>query len=269
MGGLDPGGGAGIAADLRAFAAAGAFGCAAVAVLTAQSTAGLLRAWPVPARQLGAQVRAVLSNQHIGAVKVGALGSRENVVAVARALALRREIPVVIDTPLRATRGRAHLLEAGALRSLERQLLPRATLLTVNASEAQALLGVPVRSSPHARDAARALLGLGPRAALIKGGHFNGPSATDVLALGDQVIEFRARRLPGPSVHGTGCTFASLIAGRLALSSRLRIDDRSLVAAIRWAKAVHHEAISRALRVGKGQRVLVFGKQRPMKAQVV
>ena len=261
IGGLDPGGGAGIAADLRAFVAAGVFGCAAVAVITVQSTAGLRSVRTVAARDLRAQVEEVLRHQRVRAIKVGALGSRENVLAVARILARgprRADIPVVVDTTIRPTRGDAPLLAADAWSAMREALLPRAALVTLNLDEAFALLGERVRTVSEAHDAARALVRTGARAVLIKGGHMRGPAAIDVLAMDDQVIELRARRLAFPSTHGTGCTFAALVAGRLARESRLSVSRDSLLSAIRWAKRVHHGALSRVSDVGHGMRVITF-----------
>ena len=258
IGGLDPGGGAGIAADLRAFSAAGAFGCAAAAVITVQSTAGLRRVRDVPARELTAQVAEVMRNQRVLSVKVGALGGAANVRALAKLLARHPDVPVVIDTPIAPTRGKARLLAAGALDALKGALLPRATLVTVNVDEAQALLGEPVRSIGEAHDAARALVALGPWAALVKGGHLTGESAIDVLAIDGEVIELRSRRLAIPPTHGSGCTFASLIAGRLAVRASKRVDRDALLDALRWAKRAHHAALARTVDVGKGLRVIVF-----------
>src|SRR5579872_6518423 len=140
IGGLDPGGGAGIAADLRAFDAAGAFGCAVASVVTVQSTAGLRSVHPVEARLVTAQAREVLLHQDVRAAKVGALGSAANVRAVARLFARPEaaRIPLVVDTPMRATRARqagARLIADAALEALRRDLLPRATLVTVNLPE--------------------------------------------------------------------------------------------------------------------------------------
>ncbi len=258
IGGLDPGGGAGIAADLRAVAAAGAFGSAAAAVLTVQSTAGLRSVHDVPVRELAAQIDEVLRHQRVRSVKVGALGGRENVRAVARLLGQHPDVPVVIDTPMMPTRGRGRLLAAGALAALKETLLPRATLLTVNLDEVHALLGESVRTVSEAHDAARALAALGARAALVKGGHMSGANAIDVLAVEGEVVELRARRLAIAPTHGSGCTFAALIAGRLAVRTSKRVDRDALVAAIRWAKRVHHAALARAVDVGRGLRVIVF-----------
>lgn len=260
IGGLDPGGGAGLAADLRAFAAAGAFGCAAVAVVTVQSTSGLRAARAVPAREVAAQASEVLRHQRVRAVKVGALGSEANVRAVARLLDRHRGVPLVVDTPMLPTRGGARLLARGALRALREELLPRAALVTANVDEAQALVGERVRTVGEAHDAARALVRAGARTALVKGGHLEGASAIDVLALrdGDGAVELRARRLALGDTHGTGCTFASLVAGKLAMRAGARVDAEALVAAIRWAKRVHHASLSRAVDVGGEMRALVF-----------
>jgi hydroxymethylpyrimidine/phosphomethylpyrimidine kinase len=258
IGGLDPGAGAGLAADLRAFHAAGVFGCIAVSVMTVQSTAGLRSVRAVPARELTAQASEVLRHQRVRAVKVGALGSEANVRAVARLLARHPDLPVVVDTPMLPTRGRSRLLAPRALAALRDKLAPRATLLTVNLREAQVLLGEPVRTVSEAHDAARALASSGARAVLVKGGHMEGPSAIDILCVGGEVIELRARRLALPPVHGTGCTLASLVAGRLARRPGAGLDPGELIGAIRWAKRVHHAALARAVDVGRGMRVLVF-----------
>jgi hydroxymethylpyrimidine/phosphomethylpyrimidine kinase len=262
IGGLDPGGGAGLAADLRAFTAAGAFGCAAVAVVTVQSTAGAMAARALGARELTAQAAEVLAHQRVRAVKVGALGSEANVRAIARLLGRYPRLPLVLDTPMAPTRGTARLLSRRALAAFRQELLPRAALVTANVDEAELLVGETVRTVGEAHDAARTLVRMGAGAALVKGGHLAGPSATDVLALagGNEVVELRAKRLAAEPTHGTGCTLASLIAGKLAVqagpSAKLRHAD--LVAAVRWAKRVHHAALRRPVDVGGPARVLVF-----------
>jgi hydroxymethylpyrimidine/phosphomethylpyrimidine kinase len=258
IGGLDPGGGAGLAADLRAMSAAGVFGCAAVAVVTVQSTAGLRSVRPVAAREIVAQAAEVIRHQRVRAVKIGALGTESNVRAVASLLARHRDIPFVVDTPMLPSRGRARLLATRALGALRDELLARATLVTVNLAEAQALLGEPVRTVGEAHDAARVLASAGARAVLVKGGHMEGESAIDVLCVDGEVIELRARRLDVGPVHGTGCALASLIAGRIAARAGARTSRDELVAAIRWAKRVHHAALARAADVGGPMRVLVF-----------
>ncbi len=263
IGGLDPGGGAGLAADLRAFQASGAFGCAVAAVVTVQSTAGLRSVRALDARLVAMQAEEVLRHQAVRAIKIGALGPASNVRTVARLLdrhAGRKAIPIVVDTPIQPTRAASRaprLTSLEGLSVLKETLLPRATLVTVNAAEAEVLLGAPVRSIAQARDAAARLVRGGLRAVLVKGGHLEGPAAVDVLALGRDVIELATPRLRVGSVHGTGCTLASLIAGRLA-TRRRRSGRDALLEAVRWAKRVHHAALSRAVSVGGGMRVLCF-----------
>jgi hydroxymethylpyrimidine/phosphomethylpyrimidine kinase len=258
VGGLDPGGGAGVLADVRAFERAGAFGCAAVAVSTVQSVSGLRSVRVEPARHLVAQITEVLEHQHVRAIKVGALGSLENVRALSRELRRHRNIAIVVDTPISPTRGRARLIEPGALPDVVNRLLPLATLVTVNVDEASALLGRRVSSPRDARDAACALARGGVRAVLVKGGHLRGPLATDILAIDGEVIEIHAPRLTGAPVHGTGCTFASLVAGRLACGAGGVPERKVLLAAVRWAKRVHYAALAQAVQVGSGMRVMTF-----------
>lgn len=252
IGGLDPGGGAGIAADLRAFAAAGVFGCAVVAVMTVQSTSGLRSATAVPASRVLAQAREVMRHQDIRAIKIGALGSASNVRRVGDWLAIHRDVPAIVDTPMIPTRGGARLLAERAVDAVRRSLVPRAALVTVNIAEAEALLGTRVTSLADARRAAIALVRMGAQAALVKGGHLVvGANATDVLAVGDVVLELRAKRLKLPPVHGAGCTLASLIAGRVAARG-WSID------AVKWAKRAHHRALSNVRDVGGDLRVILF-----------
>ena len=258
IGGLDPGGGAGIAADLRAFVAAGVFGCAVVAVVTVQSTRGMRRARAIAAAEVAEQAEEVLQHQRVRAVKVGALGSAANVEVVTRLAATHPKVPFVVDTPMLPTRGRGRLLGDRATAVLREKLLPQTTLLTVNADEAGALLGEPVHTVSEAHDAARALARMGARAVLVKGGHFDGPNAIDILVVDGEVVEIRARRLSVGPIHGTGCTLASLIAGRLAARSTARVRREDLVTAIRWAKRAHHAALAGAVEVGGGMKVLVF-----------
>ena len=257
IGGLDPGGGAGLAADLRAFHAAGAFGCAAIAVTTIQSTDGLRAIHPVPASQLEDQVTEVLRHQRVRAIKIGALGSATSVRAVARALEHAHGVPTVVDTPMLPTRGRTRLLAKKAIAVLEKEILPRATLLTVNANEAQTLVGHRVRTVDEARDAALELAAAGPWSVLVKGGHLTEVDAVDTLVVGGKVVQFRARRLRLAPVHGGGCVLASLIAGRLAVRAHDRIGAKALVAAVRWAKRVHRAALSRPWDVGGSLLVVV------------
>ena len=257
IGGLDPGGGAGLAADLRAFVAADVLGCAAIAVITIQSTHGLRSARALDSREVIAQAREVTRHQSVRAFKTGALGSTENVRAVGRFFARHEHIPAVVDPVMIATRGRARLLDPAALDALRRVLVPRAVLVTPNVPEAEALVGARIRNLDAAARAAHSICAMGARATLVKGGHLEGRDAVDVLAIDGQTHLFRMRRIPSLTLHGGGCVLASLIAGRLASERTARTDSpgyagpsaQSLLDAVRWAKEVHRAALSRAWNV--------------------
>jgi hydroxymethylpyrimidine/phosphomethylpyrimidine kinase len=254
LSGWDPSGGAGAAADLRAFAKAGAWGCAAITTLTVQSTAGLCASHPVPTAQVIAQAREILAHQDVRAIKLGALGSMANVLAIER-LVRKAGIPVVMDPVLGATvaRSGARLVAPRALAAMKR-IAARVTIVTPNAAEAEALTGLRVRSLEDAATAARELVRRGTRAALVKGGHLSGERAVDVLSIGNRIIHLSAPRFR-VEAHGTGCTLASLAAGRLACFAG-RLTDEAIVEALRWAKRTLTGWLSRSHRVGDGLRVL-------------
>jgi hydroxymethylpyrimidine/phosphomethylpyrimidine kinase len=264
IGGLDPGGGAGVLADARAITRAGAFPCAAIAVLTVQSTSGLVDATAVDHRELIAECTEVLKNQRVRAIKVGALGSEENTRAVADLLAIHRDVPAVVDTVMLPTRGRARLLDKRAVKTLRKRILPRAALVTVNAPEAELLTEHRVTRLDEAKAAVERLLALGARAVLLKGGHLGGAEAVDLLGVAgsDTIVLLRAPRLNLVPFHGGGCVLASLIAGRLAATEGAQRsgdtpDTPSLLEAVRWAKKLHHAALRRTRDVGGDLRVLL------------
>jgi hydroxymethylpyrimidine/phosphomethylpyrimidine kinase len=209
----------------------------------------MVRARALPSADVVAQADEVMRHQQVGAVKTGALGSVQNVQAVAKWLGAHPELVVVVDpvmAPTRAAKRSARLTADDALAALRNALIPRATLVTANADEAERLVGLPVRNEKDAATAAKALVLLGARAALVKGGHLDTAQvhdAVDVLAIGTRILKFRAARLPGPARHGGGCMLASLIAGRLAVSGKT--SDAALVAAVRWAKQMHHALLAR------------------------
>jgi hydroxymethylpyrimidine/phosphomethylpyrimidine kinase len=253
IGGLDPGGGAGILADLRAFHAQGVFGCAAVAVLTVQSTDGLTSSRSLPAKLVVEQAAEVFRVQSVRAIKIGALGSAANVRAVARWLATIRGIPVVVDPVVAPTLGHGRLLTERAAGALRDELLPRATLVTANAGEAAILTGKRVRTEAEARHAAERLVELGAGAALVKGGHLSAEQGVvDTLAWAGRVTVLRAPRMRLPPLHGGGCVLASLIAGSLAAAG----SDVDLVNEVKRARRLHRAALARPLDVGGAMRVL-------------
>jgi hydroxymethylpyrimidine/phosphomethylpyrimidine kinase len=260
--GLDPSGGAGIAADLRAFAAAGAWGSAVCAALTVQSTRGVRAVHPIAPALVVAQAEEVLADARVRAIKTGALGSAGNARAVAALIEAHPRIPAVVDPvmiPSRAAAPGARL--SGGVTAL-RRLAQAATLITPNLAEASALLGAPVASSSEARAAAAALVEAFAPAALVKGGHAEGDEAIDWLALRGRavrVVRIARPRRKTPPLHGTGCTLASLIAGRLAARGRGPLrppTEAEIIAAVRWARARLDRALAAPLRTGRGLCVL-------------
>jgi hydroxymethylpyrimidine/phosphomethylpyrimidine kinase len=216
--GSDSGGGAGLQADLKAFAAFEVFGACAVTALTAQSTTGVSGVLPVPGAFVVAQVEAVLGDLDVRAVKTGMLGTAEVVEAVAGLAAAGRLPHLVVDPVMVASSG-ARLLEPDAERAYVALLLPHAEVLTPNLHEAQALLGGEITTLAEQREAARALAALGPRVVVVKGGHAvrdSGDEAVDVVWDGERTTELRAPRIDTRNDHGTGCTFAAAVTARLA-----------------------------------------------------
>ncbi len=211
--GSDSGGGAGIQADLKAFAAAGAHGASALTALTAQNTLEVSAVLPVPPDFVVAQVRAVVEDLGVDAVKLGMLGSVETIAAVAEALALVPEgVPVVVDPVMVAESG-ARLLDLDAVRALVELILPRATVVTPNLMEARVLAGAG-EDAHDAEALARAIHALGPGAVVVTGGHRT--AAVDVLFDGERIVEIEGPRHPDGAAHGSGCTHASTLAAHLA-----------------------------------------------------
>lgn len=246
----DSGGGAGIQADLKAFAAQGVHGTSAIVGLTAQSTVAVTRIEQVSPAMIVEQVRVVAEDLGVDAVKIGMVGTQASIAAVAEALdLLPAGTPVVLDPVMVAESG-ARLLEPAAHRDLVEALLPRTTVVTPNLPEALALAGL--RDDPEGADddarvveVARAIADLGPKAVLVTGGHRG--VAADTLLLPDGTVErFTGERHPDGAAHGSGCTHSSTLAARLALGDRLE-------RAARVARAVAGEAVRRGLRdVGAG-----------------
>ncbi len=212
--GSDSGGGAGIQADLKAFAACGVHGMTAITAITAQNTAGVTAVHQIPREMVLAQVRAVSEDIGVDAVKVGMLGTVATIEAVAEALdELVPGTPVVVDPVMVAESG-AQLLEPDARDTLVEQLLPRATVLTPNLPEARVLAGAADSGAGDPVELARAIHGLGPTVVIVTGGHTN--EATDVLFDGERIVELKGERYDSRAAHGSGCTHSSVLAARLA-----------------------------------------------------
>ena len=242
--GSDSGGGAGIQADLKTFHQFGVFGTSVITAVTAQNTVGV-RAWEaVPVPLVTRQLDALLEDLPPAAVKSGMLGSAALVAAVADGIA-RRALPnYVLDPVMVATSG-DRLLDRDAERSVARLLVPLAALVTPNLDEAEVLVGDPVRTPDDMERAARALVRLGARAALVKGGHLPGPDVVDVLVDGTGVHRFARPRLDTRSTHGTGCTLSAAIVAGLALG-------RPLERAVSDGLDFVHRAMAAAPGLGRG-----------------
>jgi hydroxymethylpyrimidine/phosphomethylpyrimidine kinase len=241
--GSDSGGGAGIQADLKTFAAHGVFGTSAVTAVTAQNTLGVTAVEVLPAAIVVAQIDAVASDLRPAATKMGMLASVDIVRATAVAIARHRLPNIVLDTVMVA-KGGARLISDAAVAAMREQLLPLADLVTPNVPEAEALTGLTIRSVDDMRLAARQIADLGAKAVLLKGGHLEG-AATDVLLTAGRIVELSASRIDTRHTHGTGCTLSAAIAARLALGDGL--ED-----AVRAAKQYVTVAIRQAPSLGAG-----------------
>jgi len=244
--GSDPSGGAGIQADLKTFAALGVYGASAITAVTVQNTLGVDAVSPLSADLVTAQIEAVAGDLDIRATKTGMLATSAIVEAVTAAID-DLELPLVVVDPVLVAASGVRLLDEDGLRALTAELLPRARVVTPNLPEAEALSGRPIRSLDDARESARRIRDLGPRAVAITGGH--APPADEVidLLLDDaEFYEFRVARVAARPAHGTGCTFASAVAAGLAL-------DRSLPDAVWYAQQFVAEALAHAPRIGRGR----------------
>ncbi|MBV9801372.1 MAG: bifunctional hydroxymethylpyrimidine kinase/phosphomethylpyrimidine kinase [Solirubrobacterales bacterium] len=212
--GSDSGGGAGIQADLKAFAASGVHGMTAITAITAQNTVGVSAVHVIPPEVIIAQVRAVRTDIGVDAVKIGMLGRLATIEAVATALdELPSGTPVVLDPVMVAESG-AELLDPTAKAGLVELLLPRATVATPNLPEARALVTDSATSEEDAAALARAVRALGPQVVVVTGGHRE--RAADVFFDGERLLELAGERYPDGAAHGSGCTHSSVLAARLA-----------------------------------------------------
>ncbi len=241
--GSDSGGGAGIQADLKTFAAHGVYGLSALTAVTAQNTTGVTAVHALPPEIVIAQIEAVAADFDVAATKIGMLANAAIAGVVADALDAHRFDDVVLD-PVMIAKGGAPLVDEAAIAVLRDRLLPRATVVTPNLAEAARLLGRAIVTIADMRTAAQDLRDLGARAVVVKGGHLDGP-AVDVFADAQGVVELSSPRVPGRHRHGTGCTFSAAIAARLARGEALR-------AAVEGAKAYVTRAIADAPNLGRG-----------------
>ncbi|HEY3521836.1 MAG TPA: bifunctional hydroxymethylpyrimidine kinase/phosphomethylpyrimidine kinase [Rhodanobacteraceae bacterium] len=242
--GSDSGGGAGIQADLKTFAALGVHGLSAITAITAQNTRGVRAIHPMPLKHLRAQMDAVFEDFPVGAVKTGTLGDAKTTRCVARELGRRKPPWLVVDPVMIATSG-ARLLDRDAIRVLRDDLIPLADILTPNLPEAETLLGTKIGNARDIARMARSLLDLGAKSVLLKGGHAHGTEVVDLFADEGGALEFRHPRMR-MQTHGTGCTLSAALAAELAKGASARNAARR---AIRFVQRALHVAY----RPGRGE----------------
>ncbi len=241
--GSDSGGGAGIQADLKTFAALGVHGTSALTAITAQNTVGVAGIFELAVSLVRAQIDAVVEDIGVQAAKTGMLSSAVIIEAVAAAITTHRIGPLVVD-PVMVAKGGARLLREDAVDALRERLLPLAAIVTPNMPEVEVLLGHPVSTLDERRQAARDLVAMGARAAVVKGGHAE-TDVTDVFWDGREMFELEGERIPTSNTHGSGCVFSAAITAALAKGAE-PID------AVRIAKEFIQGAIGSAIEIGQG-----------------
>ena len=241
--GSDSGGGAGIQADLKTFAALGVYGTSVLTAVTAQNTLGVTAVHQIPPQTIAAQIDAVFTDIGAGAVKTGMLASSAIIECVVSQLS-RHSVPWLVVDPVMVAKSGDPLLEEAAVDTLRSRLVPAASVITPNISEAEALTGTEISSDAEIKRAAEELVGMGAKSVVLKGGHREGP-AVDVFYDGTRFHEFTAERIATSNTHGTGCTFASAIAAGLA-------QGLGLLESVAMAKEYVTEAIRWSFSVGQG-----------------
>jgi hydroxymethylpyrimidine/phosphomethylpyrimidine kinase len=241
--GFDPSGGAGIAADLKTFAAHNCYGVAAITALTIQNTQGASAVHPVEASLLEKSVESLFKDENVRALKIGMLANRANAQVVRDTLEANASLPSVLDPVIRSSSG-LELLDAAGLDFMRAHLLSRVTLVTPNLDEAAALTQMKIENVEEMKAAAHKLVELGARAVVVTGGHLE--KAIDVFFDGSTLETFVGDRVKPDNTHGTGCTFSSAVASNLALG-------RQLYDSVMLAKAYVTEAIRKAYPTGRGR----------------
>ena len=241
--GSDSGGGAGIQADLKTFAFLGVHGTSAITAITAQNTEGVTEILELPSTLVREQIDVVVKDIGVQAAKTGMLSSAEIIVTVAEALRRHRIHNLVVD-PVMVAKGGAKLLRDDAVAAMRNELIPLAAVITPNLPEAEVLLGRKVETLDERRQAARDLVAMGARAAVVKGGHAQG-DAIDVFYDGSHVAELSSPRVDTANTHGSGCVFSAAIAAGLARGV-------VTVEAVREAKVFITWAILNSLELGHG-----------------
>ena len=242
--GSDSGGGAGIQADLKTFAAHGVYGMSAITAITAQNTLGVIEWEAISADLVTAQIEAVAGDIGVDAVKTGMLANAAIVEAVAAAVK-SLDLPQLVVDPVMVAKGGDRLLAGDAVQAIRTELLPLAHIVTPNIPEAEALSGLTIRSHADMARAGHRILSAGPRIVVVKGGHLEGPESVDVVCTAAGDFELRGPRIETRSTHGTGCTLSSAIAANLALG----LTDRQ---ALERAREYLEGALRHAPGLGRG-----------------
>ena len=241
--GSDSGGGAGIQADLKTFAALGVYGTSALTAITAQNTVGVTAIHEIPTAVIEAEIEAVITDIGADAVKTGMLSSAAIVETVAREMERHSVRNLVVD-PVMVAKSGDSLLQNDAVEAVRTRLVPLAAVVTPNLPEAETLTGMAISSLGDMRRAAEAVIAMGARSVVVKGGHLEGP-ATDLFYDGSKFHEFTTERIETVNTHGTGCTFASAVAAGLA-------RGLGVVDAVALAKEYVTEAIRTSFAIGQG-----------------
>ncbi|MEM4494821.1 MAG: bifunctional hydroxymethylpyrimidine kinase/phosphomethylpyrimidine kinase [Candidatus Caldarchaeum sp.] len=241
--GSDSGGGAGIQADLKTFAALGVHGMSAITCITAQNTEAVTAIHQVPAEIVREQIRVVAYDIGVDAVKTGMLFSEEIIESVADELS-GMKVPLVVD-PVAVAKSGAPLLKPNAVEALVKRLLPLATVVTPNINEAKLLTNMDIDSIEEMEEAAHRIADMGPEAVVVKGGHLPSETTTDILLYAGNIYRFVADKIHTRNTHGTGCVFASAIAAYLAKGWKIP-------QAVQNAQKFVNEAIKRGLSIGHG-----------------
>jgi hydroxymethylpyrimidine/phosphomethylpyrimidine kinase len=242
--GSDSGGGAGIQADLKTFAALGVWGMTAITAITVQNTSGVTAVEELSPQTVADQIRAVAMDIGVDAAKTGMLASALIVEAVADAIA-ETGIPNLVVDPVFVSKHGNRLLAEDAVETLRRRILPQTTIVTPNLPEASGLAEMPVETREDMERAAEAILAFGPRAVLVKGGHLGGATAPDLFSDGATTEWIEFERIETRNTHGTGCVLSAAICGHLARGEELG-------QAVHLGKAFVTEAIRHSLALGKG-----------------
>ncbi len=242
--GSDSGGGAGIQADLKTFAALGVHGTSAITAITAQNTLGVTEIMELPPALVGAQIEAVMLDIGARAAKTGMLSNAQIIEVVSLAI-VHHDIRNLVVDPVMVAKGGARLLRDDAVEALRTRLLPLAAVVTPNIPEAEVLLGRAIRTLDERRQAVRDLVSLGARAAVVKGGHADDALSIDHYFDGSELVELQSPRIATKNTHGSGCVFSAAIAAELAKGS-------DSLAAVHQAKEFITGAIERSLEVGRG-----------------